>query len=199
MTPTADQIVEAVAAHHGMTVETLLTSRRRRPAWARMIAVYLARELTGASYTTIAASFGFADHTTARNSHQRVVADLPSNKTTRGVVELLRRRITGTAKPPQEHAPSVELNLLAALEVIVRERDEARALLARVDEALDLEDDEDALEAIAGLQQRIDAAVGVITEFRAVLGAHPGESLAAAAARVLGHPNHTRRTEGHVQ
>lgn len=62
-----------VASHFGFTVAELRGRRRfRRVSGARAIALYLAREITGASYPEIGQRFGGMDHTSVIYAHRRV-------------------------------------------------------------------------------------------------------------------------------
>ena len=64
-----------VASHFGFKVAELRGRRRfRRVSRARAIALYLARELTGASYPEIGQRFGGMDHTSVIYAHRRVAA-----------------------------------------------------------------------------------------------------------------------------
>lgn len=62
-----------VASHFGFKVAELRGRRRfRRVSRARAIALYLAREITGASYPEIGQRFGGMDHTSVIYAHRRV-------------------------------------------------------------------------------------------------------------------------------
>jgi chromosomal replication initiator protein len=64
-----------VASHFGFTMAELRGRRRyRRVSRARAIALYLAREITGASYPEIAQRFGGMHHTSVMHAHRRVAA-----------------------------------------------------------------------------------------------------------------------------
>ena len=72
---TIAQIQASVASHFGFKVAELRGRRRfRRVSRARAIALYLARELTGASYPEIGQRFGGMDHTSVIYAHRRVAA-----------------------------------------------------------------------------------------------------------------------------
>jgi chromosomal replication initiator protein len=92
------EIVEASAQEFGVARATLLSSnRRRRVTDARQVAMYLAREFTGHSYTEIARGIGNRDHTTAINAVKRIEAALLTDPDLRGSVENVRRRL---GRPP---------------------------------------------------------------------------------------------------
>lgn len=64
-----------VASHFGFKVAELRGRRRfQRVSRARAIALYLARELTGASYPELGQRFGGMDHTSVIYAHRRVAA-----------------------------------------------------------------------------------------------------------------------------
>ena len=75
MVITIAQIQLRVASHFGFKVAELRGRRRfRRVSRARAIALYLARELTDASYPEIGQRFGGMDHTSVIYAHRRVAA-----------------------------------------------------------------------------------------------------------------------------
>ena len=75
MVITIAQIQASVASHFGFKVAELRGRRRfQRVSRARAIALYLARELTGASYPEIGQRFGGMDHTSVIYAHRRVAA-----------------------------------------------------------------------------------------------------------------------------
>ena len=72
---TIAQIQARVASHFGFTMAELRGRRRyRRVSLARAIALYLAREITGASYPEIARRFGCLNHTSVIYAHRRVAS-----------------------------------------------------------------------------------------------------------------------------
>jgi chromosomal replication initiation ATPase DnaA len=63
--PSLRRIINATARLHGVAAADLTgPSRRRQMAWARGVAMYLARTLTGQSLQSIGRAFGDRDHTT---------------------------------------------------------------------------------------------------------------------------------------
>jgi len=63
--PSLRRIINATARLHGLAAADLTgPSRRRQVAWARGVAMYLARTLTGRSLQSIGRGFGDRDHTT---------------------------------------------------------------------------------------------------------------------------------------
>jgi hypothetical protein len=58
-------VLEATAAHYGLTVDALLSDTRKQPlVRRRQIAMYVAHRLTGRSYPFIGDKMGGRDHTT---------------------------------------------------------------------------------------------------------------------------------------
>jgi chromosomal replication initiator protein len=66
---TTGEVLAATAAVFGLAVDDL-TGRRndKRTAWARKLAMYVAREETGASYPALGQAFGGRNHTTVLNA-----------------------------------------------------------------------------------------------------------------------------------
>jgi len=72
MTPSLYDILNTVAAYHGLTPRQLIyPSRLRCFAVPRMVAAYLARMLTHESYPTIAEALGGQHHSTVIHSVHR--------------------------------------------------------------------------------------------------------------------------------
>ncbi len=87
---TIADIQEAICAHFGLSAEELLSAgRTSRLAWPRQLAMYLARELTGASLPAIGREFGGRDHTTVLHACRRASARLASGDGSREAVEKL--------------------------------------------------------------------------------------------------------------
>ena len=89
--PTVREIQECTAEAFGLTREQLL-ERNRRPevAFARKLAMYLARELTDESLPTVGELFGGRNHTTILHAHRGIHEALPSDPSTAGAVERVR-------------------------------------------------------------------------------------------------------------
>lgn len=85
-------VVETVGEHFGLSIP-VLTGRCRREniAWPRMIAYYLARQLTGASSTQIGKTLS-RDHGTILNGCSLVEFRLNQSEETARVVETLKQR-----------------------------------------------------------------------------------------------------------
>ncbi|HYO88478.1 MAG TPA: chromosomal replication initiator protein DnaA [Candidatus Limnocylindrales bacterium] len=91
---TLQQVVEVVARHHGLESADLIGPRRHGPVnHARQIAMYLARELTGASLPQIGDAFGGRTHSTVLHSCGRVANDLPDDPLLQAIVDDLRQAL----------------------------------------------------------------------------------------------------------
>lgn len=77
--PEIMRIIEATAKHYRTTVAKMIGPRgKRKLSSARHVAMYLARQLTPASYPDIAFNFGRKDHTTILHG-ERVIRGLIAN------------------------------------------------------------------------------------------------------------------------
>ena len=91
---TVDEIQDAAAQAFGVTREELLArDRTPRVAFARQVAMYLARELTAETLPAIGRRFGGRNHTTVLHAHKRIARDLAHDRKTLDAVESLRRRL----------------------------------------------------------------------------------------------------------
>ena len=97
------EIQQATCAHFGITSEELLsTGRSARVAWPRQLAMYLARELTGASLPAIGREFGGRDHTTVLHACRRASERLASGDGSQQAVDSLLAELGLPAdRPPQ--------------------------------------------------------------------------------------------------
>lgn len=88
-------VVQAAAcAHFGISEATLLgRSRLSRVAWARQVAMYVARELTDHSLPHIAREFGGRDHTTVMHACRRVTQEVVHNAAALSDVEAITTRV----------------------------------------------------------------------------------------------------------
>lgn len=76
-----------VAKHFGLTLGELKSkSRRQAVADARGLAIYLTRQLTGASYAEIGRQFGNRDHTTVLHACQKLKAAIGRDESLRRLV-----------------------------------------------------------------------------------------------------------------
>ena len=89
-------IQQAAADEFGITTEALLAQDRRPAvAFARQVAMYLARELTQESLPAIGARFGGRNHSTVLHAHRKIAADLQRDRELVHKVHTLKRRLEG--------------------------------------------------------------------------------------------------------
>jgi chromosomal replication initiator protein len=89
---TVDEIQAAAAQAFGVTREELLArDRTPRVAFARQVAMYLAREMTSETLPAIGRRFGGRNHTTVLHAHKRIAHDMAQDRETLDAVESLRR------------------------------------------------------------------------------------------------------------
>ncbi len=75
-TITIDGITDIVASFYNVSVDDIKsTNRAAKTAYARQVAIYLAKELTGESYPSVGEAFN-RKHTTIMYSHQKVKSDI---------------------------------------------------------------------------------------------------------------------------
>jgi chromosomal replication initiator protein len=92
---TIDRILDLAADTFGFTVDELL-SHDRRPAlaWARQVAMYLAREHTGETLPAIGRRFGGRNHTTVmhacKRTAERIARDPEAFEAVRRLTDRLR-------------------------------------------------------------------------------------------------------------
>ena len=76
-TITIEQIIESVSEYFNLPQKDLIGSRRdQKIVRPRHLAMYLCKELTGASYPEIAQQFGGKDHTTVMHAYRKVESNL---------------------------------------------------------------------------------------------------------------------------
>jgi chromosomal replication initiator protein len=87
-------IQDATAAEFGLTRDALLAQDRRpQVAFARQIAMYLARELTQETLPAIGRQFGGRNHSTVLHAYRKIAADLLNDPKVVDKVSLLRKRL----------------------------------------------------------------------------------------------------------
>jgi chromosomal replication initiator protein len=87
-------IQDATADEFGITRDALLAhDRRPLVAFARQLAMYLARELTQETLPSIGRQFGGRNHSTVLHAHRKIAADLLVDPKVVDKVGLLRRRL----------------------------------------------------------------------------------------------------------
>jgi chromosomal replication initiator protein len=93
--PTIERVQElACEAFHVSHDELLSASRNARLAWARQVAMYLAREHTGATLPAIGRSFGGRNHTTVMYACRRAGERIAADPAAQALVRDLERRLT---------------------------------------------------------------------------------------------------------
>jgi chromosomal replication initiator protein len=70
------------------------TTRRRSIVHARCIAIYLARQLSGATLKGIGTFFGGRDHTTILHAYRKIEIEMESDAATRLAVEAITSQLT---------------------------------------------------------------------------------------------------------
>jgi chromosomal replication initiator protein len=91
---TVDAVQKAVAAYFSVKVSDLKGKRRHRGiSRPRMIAMYLSRQLTTASFPEIGMRFGGKDHSTVINACKRMEALQGEDEDLRNVIESLRGQL----------------------------------------------------------------------------------------------------------
>ncbi len=92
---TSQGIIRAVAEHFGLSLTDICSQRRdKKFVFPRMIAMYLCRDMTNDSLSTIAVALNKKDHTTVINSVKRIENDIQVNPQTRNTVEAIRKKLT---------------------------------------------------------------------------------------------------------
>jgi chromosomal replication initiator protein len=92
--PTLAEIQIATAEALGVPRESLLAhDRRAKVAFARQVAMYLARELTDESLPAIGREFGGRNHSTVMHAHRRIAASLATDVDTARAVDGVRGRL----------------------------------------------------------------------------------------------------------
>ena len=93
---TIGDIQAATCRHFGLSPDELVSSARSsRIAWPRQLAMYLARELTGASLPAIGREFGGRDHSTVLHACRRANERISADAAAREAVEKLFTELGG--------------------------------------------------------------------------------------------------------
>ena len=86
-------VIDAVSDYSGLSIDQLKSKRRTQDlARYRQVAMYLAREMTGASLNQIGRSFGGRDHSTVSHACHRVKELSASDPRFRGLVKTITER-----------------------------------------------------------------------------------------------------------
>jgi len=87
-------VMKTVGEVHDVTVDQLKSKRRTQDlARARQIAMFIAREMTGASLNQIGRAFGNRDHSTVSHACQKISKDMSSDPRFRGAVLDVKDRV----------------------------------------------------------------------------------------------------------
>jgi chromosomal replication initiator protein len=98
---TVEAVQKAVAQHFSVRISDLKGPRRHKGiSRPRMVAMYLSRQLTGASFPEIGMRFGGKDHSTVINACRRIESIQADDPGLRGTLEMLRRQLVGTPAAP---------------------------------------------------------------------------------------------------
>jgi chromosomal replication initiator protein len=93
---TLDTIKATASAALDVPLTALLAhDRRPKVAFARQVAMYLARELTDETLPAIGRSFGGRNHSTVLHAHRRIAADILRDERTADVVKTIRAALAG--------------------------------------------------------------------------------------------------------
>ncbi|MCM8815282.1 MAG: chromosomal replication initiator protein DnaA [Candidatus Omnitrophica bacterium] len=91
---TIQKVIDTVADYFRISLHDLKSQRRVKDLVVpRQIAMYLARELTASSLTSIAEEFGGKDHTTVIHACKKVKASIEKDENLKAVVEKLIERL----------------------------------------------------------------------------------------------------------
>ena len=91
---TLQMIVEIVCDHFQISMDQILSkSRTNEIAKPRMIAMYLAKTMTGASQDAIGAFLGGRDHSTVIHGIKKVEAEIQNNETMKNQIEVIKKKI----------------------------------------------------------------------------------------------------------
>ncbi len=91
---TIQMIVEVVCDHYGISIEQMLSANRSKDiSDPRMIAMYLARELTNASQQQIGAFLGKRDHATVIHGIKKIEQRIKEDETLNSQIELIKKKI----------------------------------------------------------------------------------------------------------
>jgi chromosomal replication initiator protein len=90
--PALSEIITIVAKYYSLTQKQLKSSSRKHAVvQGRATAIYLARELTGASYDQIGRALGGRDHTTVMHNYKKIERERQRDLATQEALDDLRR------------------------------------------------------------------------------------------------------------
>lgn len=88
--PTFREILPIVARYYGVSQKVLKSSSRQQSAvFARAMAVYLARELSGLSYERIGTALGGRDHSTIMHNYRKIAQQAADDLAARAAIDEL--------------------------------------------------------------------------------------------------------------
>ncbi len=94
--PTVAEVKQATAEALDITAEAIdAPGRRAQPTFARQIAMYLARELTGESLPAIGSDFGGRRHATVLHACRKIEREIGERAEARDLVDSLKARLGG--------------------------------------------------------------------------------------------------------
>jgi len=92
---TPDTIMDIVCSRFGISKDALLGRKRNRDvAYPRQICMYLSRELTDLSLSSIGDAFGGRDHTTVLHAHRLITGETASNNDLRLMIADMIKSLT---------------------------------------------------------------------------------------------------------
>jgi chromosomal replication initiator protein len=95
-TISVDDVKREVAAFFSLKVSELISKRRTQDlVYPRQLAMYLARQLTGASLPVIGKMFGGRDHSTVIHAINLVAQKMESNVEVKNTLEIIAKRLHG--------------------------------------------------------------------------------------------------------
>lgn len=88
---TIEEIVKVVGAKLNIKISEIKSQKKNKNlVWARQLSMFLAREMTNASFPDIGDKVGGRDHSTVIYAHNKIKKLLETNKTIRGTVEEIK-------------------------------------------------------------------------------------------------------------
>ena len=84
------QIQKTVSDYYNIKLNSLLSKKRTKDiVLARQVAIYLSRELTDLSLTSIGEAFGGKDHTTIIHSYNKIKNNIKKDNNFKGIINNL--------------------------------------------------------------------------------------------------------------
>ena len=96
---TPENIMRLVCDRYGISMEDFLSRKRNQEiAYPRKIAMYLVREMTDISLSSIGEAFGGRDHTTVLHAWRTISEDMASNAELRALLADIRNQLMDKSK-----------------------------------------------------------------------------------------------------